>query len=204
MAGSSNVGLLLAALAPTAVLCFHPVRVASPSLTAFAAGGRRLSIQRPSALPTTGQGRFMLPGGVVSPARSLPIFEDLSPEYSALAFPQQKRFGKSTALKTGTLSTGDNSKAAVNRLLLGFYFLAWYVLKVGYNIYVKKTLNVLPLPFTFAVIQLGAGAVWLLPQFLLGIRKVPEPSPSNIKALTQVAAFHSAGQLATVVAMGLG
>ncbi len=108
-------------------------------------------------------------------------------------------------MNTGTLNTGDlGGKPKVNKLLLGFYFLAWYVLNVGYNIYVKRTLNVLPLPFTFAVIQLGAGAVWLLPQFLIGIRKVPKPSPSNVKALTQVAAFHGAGQLATVVAMGLG
>ncbi len=108
-------------------------------------------------------------------------------------------------MKTGTLVTGDpGGKPKVNKLLLAFYFLAWYVLNVGYNIYVKRTLNVLPLPFTFAVIQLGAGAVWLLPQFLSGIRKVPKPSPSNVKALTQVAAFHGAGQLATVVAMGLG
>lgn len=52
----------------------------------------------------------------------------------------------------------------INKLLLGFYFAAWYALNVGYNIYVKKTLNVCPLPFTFAVIQLGAGIVWLAPQ----------------------------------------
>jgi len=118
-------------------------------------------------------------------------------------FPAEK-LGAETALKTGTLVTGDNAKPKVNTLLLGFYFLAWYVLNVGYNIYVKRTLNVLPLPFTFAVVQLGAGAVWLFPQFWLGIRQFPRPSPSNVEALTKVAAFHGAGQLATVVAMGLG
>jgi solute carrier family 35 protein E1 len=84
------------------------------------------------------------------------------------------------------------------------YFLGWYVLNVGYNIYVKKTLNVLPLPFTFAVLQLGIGFIWLAPQWLSGIRKVPKPSKQNWKALSKVAAFHGLGQLATVMAMGLG
>jgi hypothetical protein len=146
--------------------------------------------------------KFIVGNAGFSPLRA-PVQLATQPEHLSLAFPQQ-RSGRDVSLKTGTLSTGDSSKPQVNRLLLGFYFLAWYVLNVGYNIYVKRTLNVLPLPFTFAVIQLGAGAVWLLPQFLSGIRKVPKPSPSNIKALTTVAAFHGAGQLATVVAMGLG
>jgi len=43
-----------------------------------------------------------------------------------------------------------------------------------------------------------------VPQWLTGIRKFPKPSPSNLKALQKVAVFHGAGQLATVVAMGLG
>jgi hypothetical protein len=70
------------------------------------------------------------------------------------------------------LNTGEFRKPKVSKILLGFYFMAWYVLNVAYSIYVKRTLNVLPLPVTFAVIQLGAGAIWLLPQFLSGIRKV--------------------------------
>jgi solute carrier family 35 protein E1 len=99
-------------------------------------------------------------------------------------------------------STAEPAKTST--MLLGLYFLGWYVLNVGYNIYVKKTLNVLPLPFTFAVLQLGIGFIWLAPQWLSGIRKVPKPSKQNWKALSKVAAFHGLGQLATVMAMGLG
>eukprot|EP00282_Hemiselmis_andersenii_P005924 CAMPEP_0114135332 /NCGR_PEP_ID=MMETSP0043_2-20121206/14643_1 /TAXON_ID=464988 /ORGANISM="Hemiselmis andersenii, Strain CCMP644" /LENGTH=461 /DNA_ID=CAMNT_0001229049 /DNA_START=21 /DNA_END=1403 /DNA_ORIENTATION=+ len=102
------------------------------------------------------------------------------------------------------MSSDAAKPAGVNKLLVGFYFLSWYVLNVGYNIYVKKTLNVCPLPFTFAVIQLGAGLIWLLPQWLSGIRKVPKPSESDWAALKKVALFHGAGQLATVMSMSLG
>ncbi|EKX34977.1 hypothetical protein GUITHDRAFT_155603, partial [Guillardia theta CCMP2712] len=106
-----------------------------------------------------------------------------------------------TSLKASSDSAGTKK---AGRLLLGFYFFAWYVLNVGYNIVVKKTLNICPLPWTFAVIQLGAGILWLAPQWLSGIRAIPKPSEENLKALTKVAVFHGFGQLATVTAMGLG
>ena len=37
------------------------------------------------------------------------------------------------------------------------YFMLWYVLNIGYNIYNKQALNALPLPWTFGLIQMFAG-----------------------------------------------
>ena len=112
------------------------------------------------------------------------------------------------AVRETRLQMSDSASAGgvkkAGPLLLGFYFAAWYVLNVAYNIYCKKVLNVCPLPWTFAVLQLGMGILYLAPQWLSGIRGVPKPSPENLKALTKVAAFHGLGQLATVTAMGLG
>jgi len=109
---------------------------------------------------------------------------------------------KSTKLAMASSESGGVKK--VGTLLLGFYFFAWYVLNVGYNIYCKRVLNICPLPWTFAVLQLGMGILYLAPQWLSGIRGVPKPSKENLSALTKVAAFHGLGQLATVTSMSLG
>ena len=161
---------LATAFAPAYVHAFQHVggafgsmpsmRVTTPRLTMLSTGlkGNGL-VLRSAGIPP-----LLSPGSVLRSPLRVPITHS------------KDRFGADVTVKTGTLVTGDNNKPKVNKLLLGFYFLAWYVLNVGYNIYVKKTLNYLALPFTFAVLQLGAGAVWLLPQFLLGIRKVPHRS----------------------------
>ena len=47
-------------------------------------------------------------------------------------------------------------------------------------------LNVFPCYGTVAVAQLLVAWVWLLPQFMLGIRPVPKPSDANMKALQKV------------------
>ena len=108
----------------------------------------------------------------------------------------------SPALQMSADASGGTKKAGT--LLLGFYFLGGYVLNVAYNIYCKKVLNICPLPWTFAVLQLGMGILYLAPQWLSGIRGLPKPSKENLNALLKVAAFHGLGQLATVTAMGLG
>ena len=67
------------------------------------------------------------------------------------------------AVRETRLQMSDSASAGgvkkAGPLLLGFYFAAWYVLNVAYNIYCKKVLNVCPLPWTFAVLQLGMG-IW--------------------------------------------
>ena len=83
-------------------------------------------------------------------------------------------------------SSSASSSSNSNLLLLALYFAAWYALNVGYNITNKQVLNVFPLYATTAVAQLLVAWVWLIPQWLIGIRPVPKPSEANLKALQKV------------------
>mmetsp|Transcript_16319 Transcript_16319/g.32668 ORF Transcript_16319/g.32668 Transcript_16319/m.32668 type:complete len:414 (-) Transcript_16319:66-1307(-) len=100
--------------------------------------------------------------------------------------------------------TKKEGKAKTNLLVLGLYFLAWYALNVGYNIANKQVLNVFPCYATVAAAQLVVAWVWLLPQWLVGIRPVPKPSPDNMQALQKISLLHGFGHLVTVLSMGLG
>mmetsp|Transcript_12921 Transcript_12921/g.26387 ORF Transcript_12921/g.26387 Transcript_12921/m.26387 type:complete len:318 (+) Transcript_12921:31-984(+) len=84
------------------------------------------------------------------------------------------------------------------------YFLLWYGLNIGYNIYNKKVMNAYPLPFTMATIQLGAGLLWILPAWILGFRAKPILTVSEIKSLIPIALFHTIGHTMTVVSLGAG
>ncbi|GMH61776.1 hypothetical protein TrRE_jg758, partial [Triparma retinervis] len=84
------------------------------------------------------------------------------------------------------------------------YFLLWYGLNIGYNIYNKKVMNAYPLPFTMATIQLGAGLLWILPVWFLGFRPKPVLTTSEIKTLAPIAFFHTIGHTMTVVSLGAG
>lgn len=108
---------------------------------------------------------------------------------------------------SGAAASGDelsDAKPKTNYVLLGVYFIAWYALNVGYNIANKQVLNVFPMYATVAAAQLVVAWVWLLPQWAVGIRPVPKPSPSNMQALQKVSLLHGFGHLVTVLSMGLG
>ena len=91
-----------------------------------------------------------------------------------------------------------------NLALLAIYFVAWYALNVGYNIANKQVLNVFPCYATVATAQLVVAWIWLIPQWIAGIRPVPKPSAGNMKALQKVSLLHGFGHLVTVLSMGLG
>jgi hypothetical protein len=101
-------------------------------------------------------------------------------------------------------SSSAESSSNSNLMLLAIYFVAWYALNVGYNITNKQVLNVFPLYATTAVIQLLVAWIWLIPQWMIGIRPVPKPSEANMKALQKVSLLHGFGHLVTVLSMGLG
>lgn len=103
-----------------------------------------------------------------------------------------------TALSASSASAASGDKPKTNLALLGLYFFAWYALNVGYNITNKQVLNVFPLYGTAATAQLLVAWVWLIPQWLAGIRPVPSPSKSSMAALQKVSLLHGFGHLVTV------
>jgi len=183
---------------------FLVLAAALPACAAFSATPSFAGLRQGASLPH----RLPSARSPARPLHGLSLGLAGGPSKQQALLPPASSFKEPAALartdRTSLKASSAGSPAPVNKLLVGFYFAAWYALNVGYNIYVKRTLNVCPLPFTFAVIQLGAGIVWLAPQWLSGVRGIPKPSPANFKALQQVAIFHGLGQLATVVAMGLG
>ena len=92
------------------------------------------------------------------------------------------------------------------KLKLGSLFGLWYVLNIGYNIYNKNALNgVGPnLTYTVAFLQLFLGLFYILPLWILGIRKVPVLSNDDVKTLLPVALLHTLTHVGAVVSLSAG
>lgn len=81
----------------------------------------------------------------------------------------------------------------------------WYVLNIGYNIYNKKVLNMVPdLTYSVAFLQLFLGLFYVIPIWALGIRKTPVLNTEEIKNLIPVAVLHTLTHLGAVVSLGAG
>lgn len=89
-------------------------------------------------------------------------------------------------------------------LQVGSYFALWYLFNIAYNIYNKQALNVLAYPWTIATIQMAAGIAYFVPVWLLGIRKAPKLSWSDIKTLIPIALCHTGVHVGAVIALGAG
>ncbi|KAG5186784.1 triosephosphate/phosphate translocator [Tribonema minus] len=94
--------------------------------------------------------------------------------------------------------------SAAHTAKVGSYFALWYILNIAYNIFNKKMLNAVPLPWTMATAQLGTGLLYILPVWLLRLRAAPQLSLDNIKGLTGITACHTAGHIMTVISLGAG
>ena len=72
-----------------------------------------------------------------------------------------------------------------------FYIALWYGLNVGYNIYNKdlcnnfphKTVGLAPLAWTVGTTSLGAGLMYMLPVWALGIRPIPRLDKGDAKKI---------------------
>jgi solute carrier family 35 protein E1 len=84
------------------------------------------------------------------------------------------------------------------------YFGIWYVINVAYNYTNKKALQALPTPYLVAAVQIGAGILYVVPIWLLGIRAPPKLEMKELLALIPVGMIHGIGQLVTVLSLGAG
>ena len=95
-------------------------------------------------------------------------------------------------------------KAGSSKLKIGVYFALWYALNIGYNIYNKKALNLVPLPWTLATIQLFAGIPYVMLLWLTGARVAPKLSTENVKNLLPSALCHLGTHVGAVLSLGAG
>lgn len=96
-------------------------------------------------------------------------------------------------------------KSMAETLKVGSYFMLWYIFNIGYNIYNKKVLNMVPkLTYTTAFMQLFLGIFYCMPIWALGIRKAPVLNKEEIKTLLPIAMLHLLTHLGAVVSLGAG
>jgi len=113
----------------------------------------------------------------------------------------------SVALSTtgGAKAVEEPEKSSIFETLeVGLYFSLWYLFNIGYNIYNKKALNVLDFPWTVAAIQMATGILYFVPMWLLGLRKAPKLSASDLKTLFPIALCHTGVHVGAVIALGAG
>eukprot|EP00555_Chaetoceros_dichaeta_P002592 CAMPEP_0198249722 /NCGR_PEP_ID=MMETSP1447-20131203/1148_1 /TAXON_ID=420782 /ORGANISM="Chaetoceros dichaeta, Strain CCMP1751" /LENGTH=371 /DNA_ID=CAMNT_0043934411 /DNA_START=89 /DNA_END=1204 /DNA_ORIENTATION=+ len=94
--------------------------------------------------------------------------------------------------------------ALAQKLKIGAYFALWYALNVIYNIVNKKVLNILPAPLTVGSIQFGIGGLYAALLWITRIRAYPELSAKGKEICWKIGAYHSSGQLLSMVSLGAG
>lgn len=109
------------------------------------------------------------------------------------------------AKKVAAASAGEPKPTALAETLqTGVYFALWYLFNIGYNIYNKQALNAMSLPWTIATLQMATGIAYFVPMWVLGLRKAPKLSFSDMKTLFPIALCHTGVHVGAVIALGAG
>jgi len=87
------------------------------------------------------------------------------------------------------------------------YFALWYWGNTYYNIYNKRTMNLLGgskggLAVSASAAQLGIGMVWVLTLWLLGLRTAPRMTASDWQEMAPVGLWVACAHAASVIALG--
>jgi solute carrier family 35 protein E1 len=98
----------------------------------------------------------------------------------------------------------EEGKAFLETLKTAAYFIAWYFFNTAYNIYNKKALNAVALPWTAATIHLATGIPYVFFLWFTGLRAKPKLSVDNVKNLSGVCAGHLGTHVGGVIALGAG
>jgi solute carrier family 35 protein E1 len=89
-------------------------------------------------------------------------------------------------------------------LITASYFALWYILNVAYNIYNKRLLNAVPLPWTVAMLQIVMGIPYAMGLWAVGARPTPKLSFSEVKTLFPVALGNLGTHIGAVISLGAG
>ena len=64
----------------------------------------------------------------------------------------------------------------ISGISLAVLFMFWYACNAGYNVYNSYCKKDYPFPYAIALTQLAVGIVYVVPQWILGMRDVPRLS----------------------------
>jgi len=102
------------------------------------------------------------------------------------------------------VAEGSKGEGIGETLQIATYFALWYLFNIGYNIYNKQALNILNYPWTVATFQMITGVFYFVPLWILGLRKAPKLSFSDLKTLFPIALCHTGVHVGAVIALGAG
>ena len=145
-------------------------------------------------------GAYFAPAGRIAAVSSRPAIMAASRPMAHFATPPPSKAANivmdeaAEAPKDGMMET----------LTTGSFFALWYLFNIGYNIYNKKALNALPIPYTMAALQLFVGIPYCFALWLTGLRKAPKLSSDNVKTLIPVSLGHLGTHIGAVVSLGAG
>ena len=95
----------------------------------------------------------------------------------------------------------DSSNSFQTAVKLFFLFVLWYGFNAGYNVYNAYLKSDYKFPGAIAAVQLGVGIGYAVPLWVLGIRKLPNLTFSDILKLLPIALLNAGGHALTVFAM---
>lgn len=87
-------------------------------------------------------------------------------------------------------------------LKVGLYIVLWYAFNIVYNISNKKVLTWFPMPWFVSWVQLLIGVLYVIPLWLLRLRKKPIVPKEALKAMLPISLGHVVGHVSTVVSLG--
>jgi solute carrier family 35 protein E1 len=98
----------------------------------------------------------------------------------------------------------ERSGAALQLLKTAGYFTAWYFFNTANNIFNKKALTAIPLPWTAATVALASGIPYVCLLWATGLRPVPKLSLEHVRNLSGVCAAHLCAHVGGTIAIGAG
>ena len=116
----------------------------------------------------------------------------------------------STVPKTLRTASSNKKKGGAHnkRLEVLIYFALWYFLSIFYNIYNKRALELLKLPWLVATVQMGMGLPLFIPLWAFRIRDFPADNfrdfRETLSTLNSVAIYQTLTHISGVIALGAG
>ena len=144
-----------------------------------------------------------------------PIESKLKPKNNCFIQSQSSTSPQLTLLTAKAIMSEDPEKKILglspklfDQLQTSSFFVLWYLISAYYNIYNKRALNYVYLPWLIATIQMGTGLLLFFPMWFLKIRPTPFADISEfltiISELRNVAAYTTLSHIAGVIALGTG
>lgn len=95
-------------------------------------------------------------------------------------------------------------KSLLDSIKILIYISFWFILSAKYNIYNKKRLIMLNLPWIQSVISLGSGSLIAIFFWISKMRKPPKLNFKEIKTYIPISFFHTLGHITAVISVSAG